>query len=72
MLFWSEFVSNKDGRQEDDEFRVWSITKCWTSEHEEATISVSWEPASYGEVSMMPYCCAFVIMHSYLFLALDV
>ena len=53
MLCWPEFISNKDGWYEDDEFRIWTITKYWKSEHEEATIIISWEPASYGKVSMM-------------------
>jgi hypothetical protein len=51
MLFRSEFVSSKDWRHE-DEFRIWSITKCPTLEHGKGTIRISWELASYGEVSI--------------------
>jgi hypothetical protein len=51
---WSNFI------YEDDDFRLWSITNCWTLEHEEGTISISWEPVSYGEVSIMLCHCNFV------------
>jgi hypothetical protein len=51
---WSNFI------YEGDEFITWSITKCWTLEHEEGTISISWEPASYGEVWILLCHCNFV------------